>query len=175
MRNVAVILCGIVLAGCATGGGAGSGHGAVAELRSGDGKTHGTATFDEAGGKVRIVVDATGLSPGKHGIHIHAIGLCQDPAFMSAGGHFNPTVKKHGLESPEGAHAGDLPNLEADKDGKAHNDVTTDRVTLAAGNLSVFHADGTALVIHEREDDQKTDPAGNSGGRTLCGVIKRPS
>lgn len=175
MRRAMAVLCGIVLAGCASSGGSGRGHGAVAELSSGDGKRHGVATFDEAGGKVRIVVDADGLFPGKHGVHLHAIGMCQDPAFMSAGGHFNPTTKKHGLDSAEGAHGGDLPNLEADKDGKAHYDVTSDRVTLGSGNLSLFDADGSALVIHEKEDDQKTDPAGNSGGRVLCGVIKRPS
>ena len=174
MRKAVGVLCGIVLAGCASSGGVGRGHGAVAELMSGAGKQYGTATFDEGGGKVRIVVDAEGLSPGKHGVHIHAIGSCQDPAFMSAGGHFNPTAKKHGLDSVEGPHGGDLPNLEADRSGKVHHDVTTDRITLTAGNRSIFDADGSALVIHEKEDDQKTDPAGNSGGRTLCGVIKRP-
>jgi Cu-Zn family superoxide dismutase len=174
MKKVVVVLSAVALAAC-TSGRVGRGHGGVAELASADGKKHGTATFDESGGKVRIVVDADGLFPGKHGVHIHAIGMCQDPAFMSAGGHFNPTMKKHGLDSADGSHGGDLPNLEADKNGKAHYDVTTDRVTLGSGNLSVFDTDGSTLVIHEKEDDQKTDPAGDSGARVLCGVIKRPS
>ena len=95
------------------------------------------------------------------------------PAFTTAGPHFNPAGRKHGLDGADGPHAGDLPNLEADKDGKAHYDVTTDRVTLGPGPASLFNADGTAVVIHAREDDQKTDPAGNSGDRLACGVVRK--
>jgi Cu-Zn family superoxide dismutase len=173
MKRALTLLCGIALAGCAGMGGGEAKGSATADLMSADGRNRGTATFTEAAGKVRIVVDVSGLNPGKHGIHIHAIGLCRDPAFTSAGGHFNPGNKKHGLDSPEGAHGGDLPNLEAGKDGKAHYDVTTDRVTLSSGSLSLFDADGSALVIHDTEDDQKTDPAGNSGARVVCGAIRQ--
>ena len=175
MKRVLTLLCAVVLTGCAaSGSGTGRAPAATADLMSAGGQKLGTASFTESGGKMRLVVDMAGLSPGKHGIHVHAIGMCQDPAFTSAGGHFNPTGKKHGLEASEGAHAGDLPNLVADKDGKAHYDLTTTLATLSAGTLSLFDADGSALVIHEKEDDQKTDPTGNSGARVACGVIKRP-
>ena len=173
MKRALTLVCGMALAGCAGMGGGSTGASATADLMSADGKKRGAATFTEAGGKVRIVVDVSGLNPGKHGIHVHAIGMCQDPAFTSAGGHFNPTGRKHGLDAPDGAHAGDLPNLEADANGKAHYDVTTNRLTLTGGTLSVFDADGSSLVIHESADDQKTDPAGSSGTRVACGMIKK--
>lgn len=172
MKKALTIVGGLALAGCAgmmaTGGRAPS---ATAELIGASGRRVGTATLVEQAGKVRIVVEATGLAPGTHGIHIHAIGRCDPPGFTTAGGHFNPLSRKHGLESPEGAHGGDLPNLVADLSGKTRYEATTDRVTLGDGRLSVFDADGSALVIHEQADDQRTDPTGNSGGRVACGVI----
>ena len=173
MRTL-VVICGLALAGCADMmGGAigGRAPAAVAELVNASGQKIGVASFSDEAGKVRIVVDATGLTPGKHGIHIHAVAKCDPPGFTTAGGHYNPLGRKHGLESPEGAHAGDLPNLEADQTGKSHYETTTDRVTLREGLSSVFDGDGSALVIHEKEDDQKTDATGNSGGRVACGVI----
>ena len=104
MKRVLTLLCVVVLTGCAAwGSGTGRAPAATADLMSAGSQKLGTASFTESGGKVRLVVDVAGLSPGKHGIHIHAIGMCQDPAFTSAGGHFNPTGKKHGLEASEGA------------------------------------------------------------------------
>ena len=170
MRRILRLVGGLALAGCATmmTGGA---PGATAELKDARGQTVGTADLTEQGGKVRVVVQAKGLTPGRHGIHIHAVGSCEPPAFASAGGHYNPLGRKHGLETPDGAHAGDLPNLEADASGNARYDAVTDRVTLSDGLISVFDGDGSAIVIHEKDDDQKTDPTGNSGGRVACGVI----
>ncbi|MBI4010743.1 MAG: superoxide dismutase family protein [Candidatus Rokubacteria bacterium] len=166
----------LALAGCAMapgGGGPGTGPTATADLKNAQGQSVGTATLTGQDGKVRLVVQARGLTPGKHGIHIHAVGRCEPPAFTSAGGHYNPLSRKHGLESADGAHAGDLPNLEADGNGNARYEATTDRITLRDGPLSVFDGDGSALVIHEKDDDQKTDPTGNSGGRVACGVIEK--
>jgi Cu-Zn family superoxide dismutase len=174
MNRVLTLACGLTLVGCAgTGGGATAGApAAVADLVNASGQRVGTATFTEQAGTVRIVVEAAGLAPGQHGIHVHAVGKCEPPAFTSAGGHHNPLARKHGLESAEGPHAGDLPNLVADAGGKARYETAT-RVTLRDGPASVFDTDGSALVIHEKEDDQRTDPTGNSGGRVACGVIVR--
>jgi len=170
MRTIPWLVGGLALAGCATmmGGGA---PGATADLKDARGQSIGTATLAEDGGKVRIVVQARGLTPGKHGIHVHAVGSCEPPAFTSAGAHYNPLGRKHGLETPDGAHAGDLPNLEADASGNARYEAVTNRVSLSDGLISVFDGDGSSIVIHEKEDDQKTDPTGNSGGRVACGVI----
>jgi superoxide dismutase, Cu-Zn family len=144
---------------------------AWAELKNAQGESVGSALFREQDGGVRIVVQAGGLSPGRHGIHIHAVGRCEAPAFQSAGDHFNPLGKKHGLESPDGPHAGDLPGLEADASGRAEYVAVTDRLTLGLGPTSVFDADGSAIVIHADTDDQRTDPLGNSGERVLCGQL----
>lgn len=147
------------------------GERAAAPLRDAEGKVVGVALFVQEAQGVRISVTVKGLSPGEHGIHIHAVGVCEPPDFLSAGPHFNPTSKKHGLSNPEGPHAGDLPNLGVGEDGSAVYEHVTDRVTLTPGELSLFDEDGSALIIHAGPDDQSTDPAGNSGARLLCGVI----
>jgi Cu-Zn family superoxide dismutase len=144
---------------------------AWAELRNTSGESVGSAVLRQEDGRVRIVVQAGGLTPGRHGIHVHAVGQCQPPTFQSANGHFNPLGKKHGLENPEGAHGGDLPDLEADASGRTEYVAVTDRLTLGSGPTSIFDADGSAVVIHEKADDQRTDPSGNAGDRVLCGQL----
>jgi superoxide dismutase, Cu-Zn family len=150
-----------------------AGPSAKAALKNTQGEGVGTATFTPTDGGVKIQVEVANLPPGDHGMHIHAVGKCEPPEFKSAGGHFNPAGKKHGLHNPEGAHAGDMPNLTVGKDGKAKATVTAKGATLGGGEGSLFGPDGTALVIHADPDDQKTDPAGDSGARIACGVIEK--
>lgn len=144
---------------------------AYAEIKGRDGKNIGMATLSEEGGGVVIQVQVRGLTNGLHAIHVHAVGKCEGPAFTSAGGHFNPGQKKHGLKNPDGPHAGDLPDLYVAKDGSGRYEVLTDAITLKPGPTSIFDADGSALVIHASADDNMSDPAGNSGDRVACGVI----
>jgi Cu-Zn family superoxide dismutase len=173
MRTYLYVLAVLVTVGFALGSGTvwAVGERAAAPLRNAEGQVLGMAIFTQEAQGVRISVTVKGLSPGEHGIHIHSVGKCEPPDFLSAGPHFNPTNKKHGLTNPEGPHAGDLPNLVVGEDGSAVYEHITDRVTLTPGELSLFDEDGSALVIHAGPDDQMTDPAGNSGARVLCGVI----
>ena len=148
---------------------------ATAQMQDVDGNIVGTATFSEdvASGTVNISVEISGLTAiteGEHGIHVHQVGLCT-PDFLAAGDHFNPNKAEHGLENPDGAHNGDLPNIEIDKDGNATYAVATNLFTLGAGPHSLLAADGSALMIHAMPDDQMTDPSGGSGDRIACGVI----
>ena len=146
---------------------------AHATLIDGSGATVGWAKLTEdAAGKVHLNVHVEGLTPGQHGIHLHAKASCIGPDFTSATGHHNPTFAKHGLESLDGPHAGDLPNLDVNIVGRGRLQATTDRATLSAGPLSLFDSDGSAIIIHAAQDDQVTDPTGNSGLRVACGVIE---
>ncbi len=149
---------------------------ATATLINTQGAVIGTATFTQLNERlVKIEIEASGLTPGRHGVHIHTIGACTPgttPAFSSAGGHFNPTGEAHGLHGGNGAHAGDLHNLVVRPDGTANFVLTTTRVSLLPGSTSLFDLNGSALVIHAGEDDQETDPTGNSGARVACGVIQ---
>lgn len=145
---------------------------ASAILKNLNGTEVGSAQFSENGsGPVQINVHVKGISPGDHGIHIHEAGNCSAP-FKSAGEHYNPLGKHHGLKNPKGAHAGDLPNLKVDKNGEGYLNTTTDRITLTPGPITLFTKNGTSLVIHAVSDDQMSDPSGNSGDRIACGVIK---
>ena len=162
----------LVLGGCASiTQPAVTGNAAVAEVKNANGQTVGLATFTEVPGGVRIVMEVKGLPPGAKGVHIHEVGKCEGPQFASAAGHFNPDKKQHGVMNPQGPHAGDLPNITIAADGSGRLETTTNRVTLGSGATSIFDADGSALVIHAAPDDFVTDPTGNSGGRSACGVI----
>ena len=125
-------------------------------------------------GIVHVNVKVDGLTTGLHGIHIHAAGSCSTTVttFDGALGHFNPLGHEHGLENPAGPHAGDLPNLVVDIDGRGTLNTKTDRVTLSAGPVTLFDANGSAFIIHANPDDQVTNVGnGGSGPRIACAVI----
>ena len=146
---------------------------AKADLANCKGEHVGTATLKETAQGVSVALEVANLPPGVHGFHLHAVGKCEAPDFKSAGGHFNPEGKQHGMENPEGHHAGDLQNLTVNAQGKAKVKVVVTGVTLGEGANSLFHPEGTAIVIHASPDDMKSDPAGNAGARTACGVITK--
>jgi Cu-Zn family superoxide dismutase len=140
---------------------------AIAVLQSASGsKVTGTVTFTKTGDTVQVVADITGLTPGKHGFHIHEFGDCSAPDAASAGGHLNPMHKPHGSpDSPE-RHEGDMGNLEADSTGKAHLELKDNMLKLSGENSILGHA----VIVHEKVDDW-SQPVGNAGGRLACGVI----
>ena len=146
---------------------------AKADLLNAKGAPVGTATFSEKANGVQLDLKVSNLPPGPHGFHIHAVGRCQAPDFASAGPHFNPEGKQHGWDNPQGHHLGDLQNLNVGPDGKAKIRILVPGVTLGEGPTSLFHEGGTALIIHAKPDDGKTDPAGNAGPRIACGVVIR--
>jgi len=144
------------------------------ELKDATGKSLGTAELTSAKKGLNIKLDVKGLTPGEHAIHIHAAPKCEGPAFATAGGHFNPEMKQHGLMNAMGPHAGDIPNFTVDAKGNAKTTLMASNVTMGTGKDSIFSNGGTALVIHAKADDLKTDPAGNAGDRIACGVITQP-
>jgi len=147
---------------------------AKATLVNSQGQKVGEATLTETAGGVKIDLAVENLPPGVHAFHIHEKCGCQGPDFASAGGHFNPFGKHHGFKNPQGPHAGDLPNITVGPDGRATVSVVADLVTLKEGQKnSLFQPGGTSLVIHERADDEMTDPAGNAGPRIACGPITK--
>jgi Cu-Zn family superoxide dismutase len=127
----------------------------------------GMVTFTQSGDEVQVLADIQNLKPGKHGFHIHEKGDCSAPDAASAGGHFNPSHQHHGGPHTAERHLGDLGNIEADASGKAHLD-WKGKLQLSGANSII----GKSVVVHEKEDDLKTDPAGNSGARIACGVIE---
>jgi Cu-Zn family superoxide dismutase len=146
---------------------------AKAQLKNAEGKDAGTATLTQTPAGVLIALSLKGVAAGEHAFHVHAVGKC-DPPLTSAGGHFNPASKKHGLMATDGHHAGDMPNLHIPTSGDLSVEVLNDGVTLEKGKPnSLFGPDGTALVIHAGKDDYKTDPTGDAGGRIVCGVVEQ--
>jgi superoxide dismutase, Cu-Zn family len=133
------------------------------ELKNAQGQSVGTASLTPAkDGGVAVALDLKNMTPGRHALHFHQTPSCEGPAFTSAGGHYNPENKKHGLQNPEGPHAGDMNNFTILKDGTA-------KATVIAPHMKMGVA--AALVVHAGVDDLKTDPAGNAGDRVACGVV----
>ncbi len=148
------------------------------ELKDAAGASVGTATISEAkAGGVSIALNLKGLPAGEHAVHIHQNAKCEAPGFTTAGGHFNPDGKQHGIDNPMGPHAGDMPNFTVKPDGTAKVTVIDPRVNMnaATDTHSIFANGGTALMIHAAADDMKSDPAGNAGARIACGVILKPA
>lgn len=164
-----------VLAGC-TGSPPVARHTLVADSRimTADGTPMGMARLSATpAGQVTLSIDLSGLPAGaRHGMHLHAVGKCDAPGFVSAGPHLNPNTRQHGTDNPSGSHLGDLPNLSIKADGTASAEL---QLSGQASELMplLFDADGTALVIHAGPDDYRTDPSGNSGARIGCGVLVR--
>lgn len=144
---------------------------AKAPLKDAGGKDVGTVDLIQTPHGVLLKLSLKGIPAGEHAFHVHAVGKCEPP-FTSAGGHFNPGGRKHGMEAADGAHAGDMPNLHVPASGELAIEVANPAVSLVKGQPnSVFDADGSAIVIHAKADDYKSDPAGNAGDRIACGVI----
>lgn len=127
----------------------------------------GTVTFSKTGDGIKVIADIEGLTPGKHGIHIHQYGDCSAPDAESAGGHFNPSDVQHAGPDTQMRHVGDFGNITADSNGKAHLEMT-DKLITFDGKSSII---GHAVIIHAKEDDLKSQPSGNAGPRVACGVI----
>lgn len=166
MRMSLLLIPAVLLAACET----------VSEPQGGppsplidqSGKQIGTVRAWQTAGGLSFHINASGLPHGLHGIHVHAVGRCDPPDFASAGPHWNPLGKKHGLNNPAGPHAGDLPNVEVAANGVLAATVTVPGATMA----SLLDSDGASLVIHGQADDNMTDPSGNSGPRIACAVIR---
>jgi Cu-Zn family superoxide dismutase len=127
----------------------------------------GTVTFEQTEGGVKVVAQVEGLTPGKHGFHIHTYGDCSAPDATSAGGHFNPEDEPHGAPSDMQRHVGDLGNIEANEEGIANMEMIDPKLTLSGKNSIV----GRAIIVHQGEDDLESQPTGNAGPRVACGVI----
>ncbi|MBK6414132.1 superoxide dismutase family protein [Sphingopyxis sp.] len=141
---------------------------AAADLKTASGAAAGKATAAIINGRVMLILQVEGLPPGQHGVHVHMIGKCDAPKFESAGGHWNPADVQHGLDAPGGQHAGDMPNLVVQDNGRA----TLAYELKGASFAGLMDEDGSAMVVHASADDQKTDPSGNSGDRIACGIFK---
>ena len=174
-RAVTVALL-LALAACSQNAGVrGSGEAAqMINLTNAAGASLGSVALSEGAGGVTMVVNASGMAPGPHGIHLHEAGRCDGPKFESAGKHWNPGLKQHGRDNPQGAHLGDLANLNVGAGGTATASFTVAGARMASGATMLADADGTALVVHAKPDDYRTDPSGNSGDRIACAVIAPP-
>ncbi|MDQ6768995.1 MAG: superoxide dismutase family protein [Gemmatimonadota bacterium] len=130
--------------------------------------------WQDPSGLVNVDIASLALPAGTHGIHFHEVAKCEGgaTAFSTAGAHYNPMGKEHGLENPKGPHAGDAPNIVVPAGGIAKVAFSSDRVTLTPGTVTLFDADGSSIVVHANADDQHSQPSGNSGARIACGVVR---
>jgi Cu-Zn family superoxide dismutase len=144
---------------------------AKAPLKDAAGKDVGTVNLTQTPHGVLLKLSLKGIPAGEHAFHVHAVGKCEPP-FTSAGGHFNPGGKKHGMAAADGPHAGDMPNLHVPPSGELVVEIANPAISLVKGQPnSVFDADGSAIIVHAGVDDYRTDPTGNAGDRIACGVI----
>jgi len=173
----ALVGAAIISAATATGGqsrgAAGpAAPGASVEINDASGSLRATGTLKQRADGIAVHIEAHGMKAGSYGVHVHTVGQCAGPAFASAGGHWNPTGKQHGRDNPMGMHEGDLPNLVIGSNGNGTLEAVIAGGSLTSGPAALLDADGAAIVIHAAADDYKTDPSGNSGARTACGVVQ---
>lgn len=148
---------------------AGAAERAQAAIANANGESVGEVLLTQTPHGTLLHARLTGLPAGAHAFHVHAVGKCEPP-FKSAGGHFNPDGKMHGIHAEGGMHVGDMPNIHVPESGALEIEVLNARLIL---DESLFDGDGAAIVIHEGPDDYKSDPAGAAGPRIACGVIAR--
>ncbi len=151
----------------ATAGAASATEQASAAMMNANGESVGSITLRATPHGTLLHARLENLPAGAHAFHVHAVGVCEPP-FASAGGHFNPDGAKHGFDSAEGMHAGDMPNIHVPASGQLEVEVLN---TLLKLDASLFDEDGASIVIHDGPDDYATDPAGAAGPRIACGVI----
>ncbi|MFN3726581.1 MAG: superoxide dismutase family protein [Allosphingosinicella sp.] len=170
------ILGGLAVAACVPNGSPGNAGlpgpaEASARILDAAGRQLAAASAVQQNDGLRISVSSSGLRAGTYGLHVHAVGRCDPPDFTSAGGHWNPTMRQHGSQNPQGPHRGDLPNLIVGANGQGEIAFTIPDARLSGGVGGMLDADGAAIVVHAGPDDYRTDPSGNSGARIGCGVF----
>lgn len=162
----------LLAAGCANTASMSGGMVAIADLTDASGKVAGKAAIRETADGLWLDVSVKGVTLGAHGLHVHAVGKCDAPDFVTAGGHWNPSGHQHGKKNPQGPHAGDAPNLVANTGGVGSLKTWLGAGMISAGTTPLLDADGAAVVLHADPDDEMTDPSGKSGKRILCGVLR---
>lgn len=169
-------LCGLAVAACVPNGAPGDAGPpepaeANARILDSGGRQLALASAVQQNDGLRVSVTASGLRSGTYGLHVHAVGRCDAPDFTSAGPHWNPTMRQHGSQNPQGPHRGDLPNLIVGANGQGEIAFTIPDARISGGVGGMLDADGAAIVVHAGPDDYRTDPSGNSGARIGCGVF----